>query len=282
MIIEVRRGVSLGVNKERAEVMVVAPPPPPSTAYPPRRLIFRGSPVFELNLWCGTCPALFQKLAEPEVADLELANERLNAGLQRIDGELLRVYGKALPQSTYTIFLLEITPRLVEPGSPSDYFTNEQVTTWGVDPVVGSPENPGTSYYRTFEAPISETRHLYEFVVPMVPPAWNDSQRVAGYSAATVVEHPTAVAYSLLDVLQPAMDEGEDRYEHWILMHFLLDGHHKMEAAAAAGRAIRLLSLVDEQMSIATPENLTTMAQARAQIQQARIPNRRRHRAHRT
>jgi hypothetical protein len=35
----------------------------------------------ELNLWCGTCPALFKKLAEPEAADLGLANELLDVGL---------------------------------------------------------------------------------------------------------------------------------------------------------------------------------------------------------
>jgi hypothetical protein len=70
------------------------------------------------------------------------------------------------------------------------------------------------------------------------------------------------------------MDEGEDYYEHWVLTHFLLDGHHKMEAAATAGRPIRLLSLLDEHISIATPEDLATMAQARTQSQQTRTRSR--------
>ena len=82
--------------------------------------------------------------------------------------------------------------------------------------------------------------------------------RVAKYSAAAGVKPATAVAYSLLDVLQPAMDEGEDYYEHWVLSHFLLDGHHKIESAASAGWPIRLLSLVDERISIAAPEELTS------------------------
>jgi hypothetical protein len=99
----------------------------------------RGMPVFELNLWCGTCPALFKKLAEPEAADLGLADELLRAGLDAIDDAVLGVYGKALPRSQYTVVLLEITPRLVEPRSPSDYFSHEQVTTWGADPLVGLP-----------------------------------------------------------------------------------------------------------------------------------------------
>ena len=226
--------------------------------------------VFELNLWCGTCPALFRKLAEPEAADLGLANELLNTGLERVEDDVLRVYGKVLPKSEYTVLLMQVTPRLVEPGSPSDYFSHEQVTTWGADPVAGSPDDPGTPYYRTFEAPIGKDRHLYEFVVPMVPPTWNKSDRVADYATAVGADSATAVAYSLLDVLEPAMDEGEDYYEHWVLSHFLLDGHHKVEAAASAGRPVRLLSLVDERISIAAPEDLTTMVQARWRARQAR------------
>jgi hypothetical protein len=262
--------VPLGVREKRAAVVVPTPKPPPGTAFSPRRLTLRGVSVFELNLWCGTCPALFKKLAEPEAADLGLANELLNAGLQGIDDEVLRVYGKALPKSEYTVLLLEVTPQFVEPGSPSDYFSHEQVTTWGVDPVVGSPDDPGTPYYRTFEAPVGKDRHLYEFVVPMVPPAWNDRERVAEYSVAEGAEPATAFAYSLLDVLQPAMGEGEGYYEHWVLSHFLLDGHHKIEAAARGGRPVQLLCLVDECISIAAPEELTTMVAARSHRQQAR------------
>jgi hypothetical protein len=273
MVIDFRRNVSLGVD-DGAEVVVPVRKPTPGTAFAPRRLVLRGSPVFELSLWCGTCPALFKKLAEPELADLGLATEVLNVGLERVDDQVLQVYGKVLPKSRYTVLLLEVTPRLVEPGDPFDYFTHEQVTTWGVDPATGSPDDPGTPYYRTFETSVGKDRHLYEFVVPMVPPAWNDSQRVAGYSAATASENSTAVAYSLLDLLQPAMDDGEDYYEHWILTHFLLDGHHKIEAAATAGRPIRLLSLVDEHISIATPADLTTMTEARTQSQQTRPRNR--------
>jgi hypothetical protein len=66
------------------------------------------------------------------------------------------------------------------------------------------------------------------------------------------------------------MNEGEDYYEHWVLTHFLLDGHHKIEAAARAGRPIRLLSFVDERISIAAPDDLKTLVQRRSQPQQAR------------
>ena len=38
---------------------------------------------------------------------------------------------------------------------------------------------------------------------------------------------------------------------HWGLAHFLLDGHHKVEAAARAGARLRLLSLLSVDGSLA-------------------------------
>lgn len=270
MIVEARRGVELGVRGKRSLVAVPTPKPAPGTAFPPRRLTLRGVPVFELGLWCGTCPAIFQRLSDPESADLGVANEKLNTGLTAIDDEVLRVYGRVLPKSHYTSLLLDVTPQLVAPGDASDYFSHEQVATWGVDPAVGGPENPVTPYYRTFETPVGEQGHLYEFVVPMVPPAWNVSHRVADYGDSLGGSLPTAVAYSLLDVVQPAMDEGDDYYQHWVLTHFLLDGHHKIEAASAAGRPVRLLTLIDERISIASQEELAAAVEARSHPRQSR------------
>lgn len=270
VVIEVQHSVPMGVSEERALVAVPTPKPRPGTAFPPRRLTLRGVPVFELGLWCGTCPALFQRLSEPEAADLGASNERLNAGLDAIEDEVLQTYGKVLPQSLYTTLLVDVTPQLVTPGSENDYFCHEQVATWGVDPVLASPETPGTPYYRTFEGPVGQDQHLYEFLVPMVPPGWNDRLRVSAYAEHSGTTPATAVAYSLLDVIQPVMEDGDDYYEHWVLTHFLLDGHHKVQAAATVGRPVRLLSLVDERISIASSDDLATLIEARSKPRRAR------------
>ena len=93
---------------------------------------------------------------------------------------------------------------------------------------------------------------------------------VSDYLAPTGTANPTAVAYSLLDVVQPAMEEGDDYYEHWILSHFLLDGHHKVEAAAISNKPVRILSLLDEQISIATPDDITMLTEVRGQAREYR------------
>ncbi|GAA3469853.1 hypothetical protein GCM10018965_044060 [Nonomuraea roseola] len=51
-------------------------------------------------------------------------------------------------------------------------------------------------------------------------------------------ENGTAVALGVLDISGPYFSDRE----HWGLFHFLLDGHHKLLAAARAGQAVRLLS----------------------------------------
>lgn len=66
------------------------------------------------------------------------------------------------------------------------------------------------------------------------------------------------------------MDDVEDYYEHLVLSHFLLDGHHKIEAAARALRPIRLLALIDERASMATADDLAAMVQVRSRPQRAR------------
>lgn len=100
----------------------------------------------------------------------------------------------------------------------------------------------------------------------MVPPSWNDRQRVAGHAdrlagSAT----PTAVAVSVLDVTQPIdADDSSDYYAHWALVHFLLDGHHKMQAAAELGQPLQLLSLLSTKASLAGPKHLARLPDLRA------------------
>lgn len=238
-----------------------------------RQLSLDGRPAFELSFWCGTCPALFRRLeGATQTLSLEHLADRLRRGLGDLDVEVMREFGRLLPPGAYLPLLLEITPRLVRPVEPGDYFAHEQVATWGVDSFWGLPENPRTPYYRTYETAIDEATHAYEFVVPMVPPTWNDRCRVADYeSLLTRTSTPTAVAVSTLDICAPATTgPNQDWYEHWVLTHFLLDGHHKLEAAAAIHRPLRLLALVSLAGSLAPAEAVERLVSIRARPAETR------------
>ena len=99
----------------------------------------------------------------------------------------------------------------------------------------------------------------------MVPPSWNDEKRVMEHVARLgVSSRPTAVAVTTLDVCEPAVyEEGRDTFAHWAVTHFLLDGHHKVEAAARVGKSLRLLSLLSIDGSLARPEDLARLADVR-------------------
>ncbi|MDT9695607.1 hypothetical protein [Streptomyces sp. P17] len=77
---------------------------------------------------------------------------------------------------------------------------------------------------------------------------------------------PTAVAVSTLDRCQPAVSlQSTDEYEHWGLTHFLLNGHHKLEAAASAGRPVQLLSLLAMDESLSGPDDHHRLGALRSQ-----------------
>ncbi len=73
---------------------------------------------------------------------------------------------------------------------------------------------------------------------------------------------------------QPAFaGEGGDYYTHWALMHFLLDGHHKLEAAAKAGRPLRLLSLLSVDAGLADKQDIDSLTGIRAGLPTERRSN---------
>ena len=245
----------LGVPHDEATLRIgpIDPEVPTST----RHLFIEGDPSFELSFWCGTCPFLFErKTIGYNISDEREPLDKLERGLDRVDDDVVSTVARLLPEGDYFPLVIEFTPELVAPYDDRDYFTHEQVSTWGIDPVWGLPQNPLTHYYRTFETPVADDEHLFEFVVPMVQPNWNDQSRVQYYvDLIADGTTPTAVSLSVLDRRVPAMADGsEDYYKHWVVTHFLLDGHHKFEAAARVGAPLRLLALVNIDESLAGPE----------------------------
>ncbi len=221
-----------------------------------RLLLLDEKPAFELSFWCGTCPFLFKRLSgSNDTVSLAEMENRLAEGIDDLDDEVIDRFASLLPAGDYAPLLLQVQPRLIRPVEPGDYFAEEQVSTWGVEPFWGLPEYPQTPYYRTFETVVDADAHLFEFVVPMVPPSWNESARVHEHrERLNGSSRPTAVAVSTLDVCAPAVDSGTDYFAHWGLTHFLLDGHHKLQAAAETGKPLQLLSLLSVEASLATTE----------------------------
>ena len=227
-----------------------------------RYLSIHGRRAFDLSFWCGTCPFVFERHdGANQTLSIEDATQRLNTGLTAISDEIIELFGGLLPEGDYLPLLLRVSPRLVHPSSEGDYFSHEQVDTWGVDPFWGLPLYPRTPYYRTPPRPIDEYATLFEFVVPLVPPSWNTAARVTEHAERLGQSSlPTCIALGVLDVRRRADgDTPAQRHAHHALAHFLLDGHHKIEAAATTGRALQVLSLVSLDHSLASRGDLENL-----------------------
>lgn len=240
----------------RKPVVTIGEADKASGAWAGRRLLsVNGRHAFELGFWCGTCPLLFERLEGANetlsIADLQL---RLNDGIPKLEADVISSFSALLPKGEYLPVLLEIEPALIYPMRPGDYFAEEQDATWkSSEGFWGLPENPRTPYYRTDTRKLDGDHRLFEFVVPMVPPSWNDPSRVSVHAQQLKNSaRPTSVAFGVLDVRQRAVaSTPEEALVHWGLTHFLLDGHHKLEAAANSGARLQLLSLISIGESLA-------------------------------
>lgn len=231
-----------------------------------RHLTVGGIPAYEVGNACGTCEFWFTRLegasATGSIAEsVDATRVALADGIASLDDLVVEQFARVLADGRYLVLLLDVEPRLVEPDDSASYFHDEQVALWGIDPVTGVPHDPATPYYRLPDTSIDATRSLFEFLVPLHPPSDLDADTLAGYASRLGSDdRPTAVALSVLDVKQPAnWDDDATITEHWCLAHYLLDGHHKVAAAAAAGRPVRTLTYLAVDEGVSSPKDIARL-----------------------
>jgi hypothetical protein len=234
-----------------------------------RFLLIDGQRAYWLGNVCGTCAFLFQRCETfagwPSTAPSpSQISERLRLSQQVMAPAFLATLGSILQRGNYRVLWRPLRPAFVESGSHLDYFQREQIDLYGPDCDGATPHSPQTPYYRCADLDVCTESRLFEFVVPLQPPAALNPERVAHYMAgSSSAQLPTALAVGVLDVKGPADPaEGCIVGEHWCLTNYLLDGHHKFHGAAASGQPIQLLTFLSEDMSCASTEQLDRLASA--------------------
>jgi hypothetical protein len=232
-----------------------------------RFITLDGKKAYHIGNICGTCGFFFERLegANDKVSPAELS-KRLRNGITQLDADLLCKVAAALPTGVYRTLLLKCVPKRVMPSEPGDYFREEQVALWGVNSFRGLPHYTKTEYYRTHPISMTNSRGLFEFIVPMFPKSFLHADAVGSYETSlSSGTTPTALALSVLDVKQPADWEGNPEFnEHWCLSHYLLDGHHKTLAASQLGLPISILSFLAVEKGVSTPEQVAEALQVLA------------------
>jgi hypothetical protein len=219
-----------------------------------RYLTIEGKKAYHIGNICGTCSFFFERMegANKSISPREVS-EQLRDGINTLDNNLLSRISEIIPNGDYNVCLLSINPSIVELGGENDYFTNEQVETWGIDGFWGLPFNPKVKYYRGTTKEFSKGKVLYEFIVPMFPQGWLNEDTVNKYKVdISNGSKPTAISISILDIKQHFKSE----YEHWCLTHYLIDGHHKAYSSNIIKEPITLLSFFDTTHGISSVEDI--------------------------
>lgn len=249
-----RRAALLGQTNSPFEIVREPKDAPLAERY----LRMSGLSIYKLSLFCETCPPLFRHLAEapgPERLSVTEFKDRLASGLGSVDEDVLAVMSSVLPVGEYVPLLLRLWPRLVLPGERGDYFAEERLVAFPEhEPWDGQPSGP---YYRGTTMHLRESVELFEFVLPLVAVSSLNPQRVHHYQ--TLIEggsSPTALAVSILDGSRGGDTNLPVDPFHWSLDHFLLDGHHKIQAAAQLGAPLTLMALLSTMMGKARSETV--------------------------
>jgi len=225
-----------------------------------RFLTIEGKKAYYIGVNCDTCSFFFERLDGANKSSMapEILFQKLRSGLSKIDVSFLYDISKIIPAGQYIISLIEVNPSLVVLGNEKDYFANEQVQIWGIDPFWGLPQSPKVQYYRGETKALSNEEKLFEFIVPMTPQNWLDDDTLENYdNIINEYNKPTALALSVLDVRQPGDWEGElDHTKHYCLSHYLIDGHHKVYSASRQEKSITLLSFLAVKECVANKKEI--------------------------
>ena len=213
-------------------------------------------PAYEIGNICGTCRFYFERLegANQSVHPIEDLIEQLNEGLSSLDKKTTEKVAEIIPNGKYKVLLLKVFPQKIELGTETDYFSNEELELWGVDPFWGIPHNPKIKYYRGTDQAIKKDKRIFEFIVPIFPQNWLDSKRIDFYREQFEQgKIPTAISLSVLDIKTPYDWPDDPKPEFtgcWCLAHYILDGHHKMFAAAELNKPINLMCFLATEKGI--------------------------------
>lgn len=213
-----------------------------------RYLTVDGRPAHHLGNICNTCAFFFARQKDADRGlGVETLARMLEDGVAALDPDLARELASAMPAGAYDVLLLRAGLQATTHGGPGDYFTGEQMEAWGASGSWDPRFQAATTYYRAGEKLVAPDERLFEFVIPMVPAGDLDLARIDHYRALIDDgREPAALAISVLE-LRTAEEE-----RHWCLAHYLLDGHHKVEAAARAGKPITLIAFLAHERGLSS------------------------------
>lgn len=225
-----------------------------------RFICIEGKKAYHIGNICGTCNYFFERLegANQKISRKTIIDEVGNKSIE-INSDTYFEIEKLMPVGKFYILRFTVHPRFIRIGTEHDYFTKEDIETFGLDSFWGLPHYPKTNYYREIDIEINERSKLYNFLIPIVPENWLDNNVINSYADKLndgII--PTVIAISHIDVKEPAdWDDDQKHTKHICFANYILDGHHKLFAAAKSGKPINLISFISIDNSICSESDWT-------------------------
>jgi hypothetical protein len=227
-----------------------------------RGLELDGKPLYRIGNICDTCEAIFGRFDTAQLphTPAELS-QLLRTGIDHVSPFVSDTVVPLLPRGQYAVALLPIQPALLQlhtkQTSQADFYLWENsqpaLVPEKVWPAIPRLQPWWFAQSDPVEHPGLKDRGLYEAVLPLVNEEQLDQTTIDFYKRRIQEGHrPTALALSVVDVRAPSACAFD-----WRLIHFLLDGHHKLMAASQLGQSITLLSFLNIDESFARPEWIT-------------------------
>ncbi|WP_165024303.1 hypothetical protein [Dysgonomonas sp. ZJ279] len=218
-----------------------------------RYISYNNKHLFHIGNVCGTCQFFFSQLKTDLTASytIEEVRDSLNSGLNKLDENLLQYLKDILPVGDYECLLLKIYPHQTCFNGKGDYFAEDQALLWNYGEE--KSEQIGMTYYRGMDKIILDKEKLFEFFIPLYQPQSLNEDRVLFYQNQIKKGiQPTAISLSVVDTKESMIfdEESEDGVIcHWGFANYLLDGHHKIQAAAREQKTITLISFISKDAS---------------------------------
>jgi hypothetical protein len=193
-----------------------------------RFLTVHGQRVFDLGILCETCSFLYTRLSQISLPlqPGELSS-LLSDGLKSVDNDIIKTVEKLLPSGQYAVGLITLLPEFVKHLGYVGY---------------GSVEE---TFYLAGTDKVDEHGEIQQAIVPLFSSESLKKDIVEKYKRRLEEgAKPTALAISIAEGKHMMSGGGYDAPDCISLMHFLIDGHHKIHAASQTGQPITLLSFL--------------------------------------
>jgi hypothetical protein len=246
----------------RGAIEIDYKPPTAGSTWPrwDRALLIGGERVYDTGATCGTCETVLSQVGwpEPHVSATARALDGAGFGRAGLDRAWLETMSPLLFQlrsGRYVVGLVDLALARVDVSSADQSFfvaRNERRQEDAMRGEDGVPYDwPGTSHYQTTTCLHDDALAVYTVVMPTRDPASLDEAKIERFcSMLRAGERPWAIALGLVD----------DRYvrarwEERFFQLILLDGHHRVEAAARSGEAARIAVIFRVADSWGPPED---------------------------